>query len=181
MSKVRIALDDLTVNNLGLFNLITAPEEYPQSYIQECKESGELAQYIYFNEVPVGVIVARPIQPTKSKSPVGLVIELLSVLKSYRHNFDLENEAIAYIEKIGKETKHLNFGYILIDKEANDWLYEFIPSRGYIEEDLNDELYKGLNLTKGKENVVLFKKDLVNKLKAPPMPPQSMQFPQIST
>lgn len=93
MSAVPITLDSLTANNLGLFNRITAPVEYPDHYLQQCKDSGELCRYAYFSEVPVGLIV---LQPLVNKSPVALHIALLSVLDAYANDFGVETKLVQY-------------------------------------------------------------------------------------
>lgn len=94
MSKqVAINVDNLTVNNLGIFNMITAPTEYPQQYIEQCKDSGDLAKYAYFSEVPVGLIV---LQPVVNKAPVALNITILKVLDSYSWDHGVEKTLVQH-------------------------------------------------------------------------------------
>lgn len=90
---VPIKLDSLTANNLGIFNRIVAPAEYPDHYVQQCRDSGELCRYAYFGEVPVGVIV---LQTVVNKSPVALNIALLRVLDAYAGSFHVEAELVQY-------------------------------------------------------------------------------------
>lgn len=88
---VPIKLDSLTANNLGIFNRIAAPAEYPDHYIQQCRDSGELCRYAYFGEVPVGVLVLHTVV---NKSPVALNIALLRVLDAYADNLHVEAELV---------------------------------------------------------------------------------------
>ncbi|GMG19188.1 unnamed protein product [Ambrosiozyma monospora] len=151
-----IALDDLTVNNLGVFNKITAPKVYPEAYLKASQESGELAQYAYFSEVSVGVITSKTLQPVNSKSPIGLLIEVIAVLESYSKKFDVELKLVEHIEQVA-EKRHLKKVYVLLKKEdQSEWMVKFFNGRGFEKEDANAELYKGLGLGDG----LLLKKEL---------------------
>ncbi|VEU21788.1 DEKNAAC102213 [Brettanomyces naardenensis] len=151
----RIATDNLTVNNLGIFNKITAPKEYSEKFIKECQESGDLCQYGYFEEVPVGVVVSKSFVPKNAKSPLGLAVVVLRVLEAYSKKFGLEDALLEYIEKLAVEKKHLHRVFLVLDK-TDEWLIGHFKERGYEEGDV-EGLEEG-----SEEGKVVLKRDLAN-------------------
>ncbi|QPG74949.1 hypothetical protein FOA43_002288 [Brettanomyces nanus] len=130
----RIATDNLTVNNLGLFNEITAPKQYSDNFITNCHELDDLCQYAFFEEVPVGLVVSRYLQAANSTSPKGLIVVILRVLSAYSKRFGLEDALFDYVEKLAVQKKHLNTVYLLADPTADQWLVEDAKKRGYEED-----------------------------------------------
>lgn len=151
---VRIALDNLTNNNLGLFNKITAPVEYSDDNIKNFKESGDLCQYAYFSEVPVGVVVSKSLKPSNAKAPIGLVITVLRVLKAYSEQYGIERKMIDYIEELTTK-RHVEKTFMVVNKESTN-LIKLAHELGYVEEDSSKDLYKGLSLV-GQDEILLLK------------------------
>ncbi|KAG7825255.1 hypothetical protein KL909_001547 [Ogataea angusta] len=135
-----ISLDDLTANNLGLINVI-AYASYSDQELEEIKESGELAQYAYYNEVPVGLVICKPLQPVSSKSPAGLLIDKLCVLPAYSGKYGLEDSLLEYVENVTRK-RHLDKIYV-VTEDPSQW-HKF----GFVYEDASQELYRNLNLVK---------------------------------
>lgn len=127
MSKsTAVKIDSLTANNLGVFNIITSPTQYPQQYIEKCKDSEDLAKYAYFSEVPVGVIV---LQPVVNKSPVALNITLLKVLDSYRWNYSIEKTLVQHaLDTLPK--RHLSHCVIRVSS-CNTYLVNLLKGLGF--------------------------------------------------
>ncbi|KAG7881607.1 hypothetical protein KL937_001230 [Ogataea polymorpha] len=134
-----ISLDDLTPNNLGLINVI-AYASYSDQELEEIKESGELAQYAYYNEVPVGLVICKPLQPVNSKSPTGLLVDKLCVLPAYRGKYGLEDKLLEYVENVARK-RHLDKIYV-VTEEPSQW-----QKFGFSYEDASQELYRNLNLS----------------------------------
>lgn len=151
---IQIALDNLTNNNLGLFNIITAPVEYSEDNIKSFKEAGDLCQYAYFSEVPVGVVVSKSLKPSNAKAPIGLVITVLQVLEAYSENYGIEKKMIDYIEELTTK-RHVEKTFIVLNKKGSN-LIKLAHDLGYVEEDANKDLYKGLSLV-GQSEILLVK------------------------
>lgn len=154
---VATATDSLTVNNLGLFNKITAPTTYSDEFIKDAKQLKDLSRYIYFSEVPVGVVVSKQYQPKDSIAPIGLVIIVLKVLKAYAGKFGLEGKLFDYIETLASQKKHLPSVYLLADPKEDAEVIEIAKNRGYGEDNQTqiNVVGKPLESTDGK---VLLKK-----------------------
>lgn len=139
---VIIKLDNLTINNLGIFNKITSPVEYPDTYIKQCQESGELSKFAYFSEVPVGVIV---LQTLVNKSPFALNITLLKVLGAYSWDFNVELTLLKYVFDLCPK-RHLSTCTIVV-KKLNSRLIDILTNEGFrTEEDPSKDIYKGLTV-----------------------------------
>ena len=94
-SKNRIDLGRIKNKKKNIFNVISAPVEKSQDFIDSAREnSGDLAKYAYFGEVPVGVIVAE--QRTIANEDC-LIITHLAVLDSYSLHFNVETTLIQHI------------------------------------------------------------------------------------
>ncbi|KAG7885646.1 hypothetical protein KL938_000678 [Ogataea parapolymorpha] len=121
--------------------------------LEEIKESGELAQYAYYHEVPVGLVICKPLQPVNSKSPAGLLVDKLCVLPAYSGKYGLEDKLLEYVENVTRK-RHLDKIYV-VTEEPSKW-QEF----GFSYEDASQELYRNLNLVK--EGQQLLRKALNN-------------------
>jgi len=129
-----IATDNLTVNNLGQFNKIASPESYSDEFTKECLQLEELAQYVYFDEVPVGFVVSNVLQPQNSGIPIGLVISILKVLPAYAHRYGLEDALIHYVEKTTTEKRLLHRIFLLLDPKKDEWLITYARKHGFGED-----------------------------------------------
>lgn len=147
---VPIKLDSLTVNNLGIFNRITEPVEYPETYIKQCQENGELSRYAYFSEVPVGIIV---LETVVNKSPVALNIKLLKVLNFYSWKFNVEKELIKYALDLCPK-RHLS-ACIIVAKKSNKSLIDLLKEFGFKVVEDSPEAYKSVSV--GEEEVLFVK------------------------
>ncbi|VUG19803.1 DEBR0S6_00122g1_1 [Brettanomyces bruxellensis] len=127
-----IATDNLTANNLGQLSKISSPEIYSEKFIKECKELGELAQYVYFDEVPVGFVVSNVFQPQNSSVPIGLIISVLKVLPAYAHKYGLENALISYVEKMTTEKRLLHRIFLLADRKNDQWLIAYARKQALV-------------------------------------------------
>ncbi|KAK9459324.1 acyl-CoA N-acyltransferase [Lipomyces oligophaga] len=82
---MRIELDDLTANNLGVLrkiNSVVLPTKYSDAWYKESLTVGELAKLAYFNEIPVGAI--RCALETKNDQKTKIYIMTVAVLAPYR-------------------------------------------------------------------------------------------------
>ncbi|KAG7803007.1 hypothetical protein KL944_001899 [Ogataea haglerorum] len=147
-----ISLDDLTANNLGLINVI-AYASYSDQELEEIRDSGELAQYAYYNEVPVGLVICKPLHPVNSKSPAGLLIDKLCVLPAYSGKYGLEDRLLEYVENVTRK-RHLDKVYVAT-ADPSQW-----QKFGFLHEDASQELYRNLNLVR--EGQQLLRKVLDN-------------------
>lgn len=139
---VPIKLDNLTANNLGIFNRITDPVEYPEHYIKQCKDSDDLSKYAYFSEVPVGVLV---LQSVVNKSPVALNISLLKVLSSYSWKYNVEREFLNYAINLCPK-RHVNTCVMIIEKNNNK-LAHLLVDLGFHTDTPDKEIYKTLTVS----------------------------------
>jgi ribosomal protein S18 acetylase RimI-like enzyme len=134
--SITINLDSLTANNLGIFNRITAPTEYPDSYIQECKDSGELAKYAYFSEVPVGILVLKSIV---NKSPIALQVSLMKVLEAYSWKYGVERTFLKYALELCPK-RHVSNCAVVVNKN-NTRMCALLEELGFHVEVNNKDIY----------------------------------------
>ncbi|GMM35421.1 peptide alpha-N-acetyltransferase subunit [Saccharomycopsis crataegensis] len=85
----KIALDDLTPNNLGVIekiNSVCLPVQFDHQWYKESLEEnqGHLVKYAFFNELPVAAIKARVITKKGHASPSFVYIDSIAVLEAYR-------------------------------------------------------------------------------------------------
>lgn len=62
MGRDIVALDDLTVNNLGVFkkiNEVCLPTKYPDSWYKDSLNSDQIVKLAFYSELPVGAIKAK--------------------------------------------------------------------------------------------------------------------------
>lgn len=102
MGRSVVALDDLTVNNLGTFkkiNEVCLPATYPEAWYKDSLNSDQIVKLAFYSELPVGAIKAKTInsshnlpsfevssssQLSSKIIPNAVYIESLAVLKAYR-------------------------------------------------------------------------------------------------
>ncbi|KAK6204962.1 acyl-CoA N-acyltransferase [Scheffersomyces amazonensis] len=102
MARDIISLDDLTVNNVGVFkkiNQVVLPTTYSEEWYKESLEADQIVKLAFYSELPVGAVKAKTInsshkivsyenmqqQQINSKIiPNAIYIESLAVLKAYR-------------------------------------------------------------------------------------------------
>ncbi|KAK9488146.1 acyl-CoA N-acyltransferase [Lipomyces starkeyi] len=85
--NINIALDDLTVNNIGVLrriNSVVLPTSYSDSWYKDSLVVGELAKLAYFNDIPVGAIRCSLETPPNHKDQTRIYIMTLAVLSPYR-------------------------------------------------------------------------------------------------
>lgn len=149
--KVPIKIDSLTTNNLEIFNKISAPTEYPEQYLQQCRESGELSKYAYYSEVPVGLVV---LQPVVHKCPVALEISVLKVLTHYSWAFGVEKELIQYAIDLCPK-RHVKSCVIVVDN-SNTKLTELLRDIGFKEDDHTKDIYKNVTIVPDNQRLFVY-------------------------
>ncbi|KAJ8099779.1 acyl-CoA N-acyltransferase [Lipomyces tetrasporus] len=85
--NIKVALDDLTVNNIGVLrriNNVVLPTSYSDSWYKDSLTVGELAKLAYFNDIPVGAIRCSLETPPNHKDHTRIYIMTLAVLSPYR-------------------------------------------------------------------------------------------------
>lgn len=102
---VSIALDDVTVDNIGTLKTIneyTLPAVYSPEFYKDAHLNG-FAQLAYYGEVPVGAVKAKLIVPQHHSTPTQVYIESLGVLEAYRGN-GIGKQLIDFIVNKAKES-----------------------------------------------------------------------------
>ncbi|CAI5755944.1 unnamed protein product [Candida verbasci] len=102
MGRDIIALDDLTINNVGVLkkiNEVTVGTNYPQSWYDSIlKSSDSIVKLAYYSEIPIGGMKAKTFNNSQSKSnfqevissnisnktPNCVYIESFAILKAYQ-------------------------------------------------------------------------------------------------
>lgn len=160
MTRSTVALDDVTVNNLGTFKIINEvclPTTYPDSwYENSVKLPSEVSQLAFYSELPVGAIQGKLINlshkipsfevatsilmNTKLKIVHdALYIESLAVLPAYRG----KGVGSKLLEWIIKQTKerfvHEIALHVHVDnKEAIEWY----KKKGFQQQEVVKDYYK---------------------------------------
>lgn len=137
--NVPIKLDPLTANNRGIFNKIVSPPgsanvEATESHIKECQESGDLAKYAYFSEVPVGILVLKPV--LNNNAPVALEISQMTVLESYATRYGVEDKFIEYSIQLCSK-RHVNLCVCAVAQDDTN-LVTLLQSHGFTASASND-------------------------------------------
>ncbi|KAI5962430.1 NAT5 [Candida pseudojiufengensis] len=158
MGRNIIALDDPTINNIGVFkkiNEVSLPTIYPESWYKSSLESNEyLVQLAYYAELPVGAIKAKTFSNNSIKStyqesinssilqktPNCVYIESFAVLKKYR-NLGIGSELLNWIIE---ETKKRFIHEILIHVHVNnEYALQWYKKKGFIQdENIVKDYYK---------------------------------------
>ncbi|KAI5969678.1 NAT5 [Candida margitis] len=157
MGRSITALDDLTVNNLGVFkkiNEVSLPTRYPQSWYTASLESSDVVvQLGFYSELPVGAIRARSFNnnqikssfaesinsTTLQKTPNCMYIESFAVLEKYR-NLGIGSELLSWVIE---ETKKRFIHEIIIHVQAtNENAISWYLKKGFKKQDLVEGYYK---------------------------------------
>ena len=164
MGRNIIALDELTVNNVGVFkkiNEVTLPCKYPETwYDQSLKSSDTVVQLAYYSELPVGAIKARAFNnthPTTSpnfeellassvlqKTPNCIYIESFAVLEKYRGL----GIGLKLLEWVIEQTKKRFIHEIIIHvHQLDEKVISWYKKRGFKEGEVAKDYYKnqGMN------------------------------------
>lgn len=162
MARDIIALDDLTVNNLGTFkkiNEVTLPIKYPESwYKQSLESSNSIVQLAYYSELPVGAIKARTFHNNHSlkfndfinnqlailsKTPNSVYIESFAVLVAYR-NLGIGKKLLQYlIDETKKKFIHEIIIHVHVQNEESINWYK---KQGFKQGEIVKDYYKDQNL-----------------------------------
>lgn len=157
MGRNIIALDDLTVNNLGVFkkiNEVSLPTAYPESwYTASLNSSDIIVQLAFYSELPVGAIRARSFNnnqikssfaealnsTTLQKTPNCIYIESFAVLEKYR-NLGIGSELLSWVIE---ETKKRFIHEIVVHVQANnEKAISWYLKKGFVKQDLVKDYYK---------------------------------------
>lgn len=157
MGRNIIALDDLTVNNIGVFkkiNKVSLPTAYPQPWYTATLESSDIiVQLAFYSELPVGAIRARSFNnnqikssfaealnsATLQKTPNCMYIESFAVLEKYR-NLGIGSELLSWVIK---ETKNRYIHEIIVHVQAsNEKVIDWYLKKGFRKQDLVKDYYK---------------------------------------
>ncbi|KAI5954317.1 NAT5 [Candida jiufengensis] len=162
MSRNIIALDDLTINNIGVFkkiNEVSLPTTYPESWYKLSLESNEImVQLAFYAELPVGAIRAKTFNNNSikslyqesinssilSKTPNCVYIESFAVLEKYR-SLKLGTELLNWIIE---ETKKRFIHEILIHVHVtNEYALEWYKRKEFVkDENIVKDYYKDQGL-----------------------------------
>lgn len=157
MARDIIALDSLTVNNLGTFQKINEtclPTRYNPNWYRDSLDQGQIVQLAYYTELPVGAVKAKPINtayknPTHETSlqaiinskivPNAIYIESLSVLKAYR-NLGIGKKLVDYVvEETKKKFIHEIVLHVHVD---NKQAIDFYLKQGFKQNEVVKDYYK---------------------------------------
>ncbi|CAK9437159.1 uncharacterized protein LODBEIA_P15590 [Lodderomyces beijingensis] len=162
MGRNVIALDDLTVNNVGVFkkiNNVVLACKYPEEWYQQSLDSPDsLVQLAFYAELPVGAIKAKSFNNNMShptfnesansskilqKAPNCVYIESLAVLDKYR---DL-GIGSQLVEWLVEQTRNRFIHEIMIHVEArNSKIVEWYAKRGFVKGEIVVDYYKDQGL-----------------------------------
>ncbi|CAO3643814.1 unnamed protein product [Cunninghamella blakesleeana] len=127
----RIALGDITVNNLGqlrTLNKVLFPIEYQESFYKEVLQVGEFAKLAYYNDVCVGSVCCRiEVDNDKKKN---IYIMTLGVLKPYRR-LGLGDKLIEHILKEANDKENDISKIYLHVQVNNDVATAFYKKHGF--------------------------------------------------
>lgn len=157
MGRSITALDDLTVNNIGVFkkiNEVSLSTAYPESwYTASLKSTDIIVQLAFYSELPVGAIRARSFNnnqikssfaealnsTTLQKTPNCIYIESFAVLEKYR-NLGIGSELLAWVIN---ETKNRFIHEIVVHVQAsNEKVINWYIKKGFEKRDLVKDYYK---------------------------------------
>ncbi|KAI5948915.1 NAT5 [Candida theae] len=157
MGRSIIALDDLTVNNLGVFekiNEVSLPTTYPQSwYTASLSSSDVIVQLAFYSELPVGAIRARSFNNNQirssfaeavnstvlQKTPNCVYIESFAVLEKYR-NLGIGSKLLSWVIE---ETKNRYIHEIVVHVQVtNEKAINWYLKKGFEKQDLVKDYYK---------------------------------------
>ncbi|RCK59572.1 N-alpha-acetyltransferase 50 [Candida viswanathii] len=166
MARDIIALDDLTVNNLGVFkkiNEVTLPITYPESWYKQALSSpNTIVQLAYYAELPVGVVKARAFHNNHSlkfndfvnsnstgllgvlsRTPNAVYAESFAVLQAYR-GLGIGAKLVEYLKE---ETKKRFIHEIIIHVHvSNEDAIGWYRKQGFKQGELVKDYYKDQGL-----------------------------------
>ncbi|EGW34263.1 uncharacterized protein SPAPADRAFT_70401 [Spathaspora passalidarum NRRL Y-27907] len=162
MGRDIVALDDLTVNNVGTFqkiNEVVLPSRYDAAWYQEAVTPGQITKLAFYAEIPVGAIKARAFNNTHKISslesllrfqlpskniPNAIYIESFAVLEKYR-GLGIGSKLLNYvIEETKSRFIHEIYIHVHVDnKEAIEWYLK----KGFVKKDeVIKDYYKSLEI-----------------------------------
>lgn len=138
MGRSIVSLDDLTPNNVGMFQKINQtclPVTFPQLWYKESLEPSYIVQLGFYTELPVAAVKAKPFnlqQTSQSHSqqqqlapttvPNSVYVESLAVLPAYQ-NLGIGSKLLEYVlEETKKRYIHEVFLHVhAADTHAIEW------------------------------------------------------------
>ncbi|RLV95462.1 N-terminal acetyltransferase A complex subunit NAT5 [Spathaspora sp. JA1] len=163
MARDIIALDDLTVNNLGTFkkiNEVTLPSRYDSNWYKEAlSTTNQITKLAFYAEIPVGAIKAKAFNNTHkinslssllqfqlpSKNvPNAMYIESFAVLEKYR-GLGIGSKLLEFIiDETKKRFIHEIIIHVHVDNvDAVEWYLK----KGFVKkEEIVQDYYKDLDL-----------------------------------
>lgn len=164
MGRDIVALDDLTVNNLGVFkkiNQVCLPTKYPDSWYQDSLNSDQIVKLAFYSELPVGAIKAKTYNklhkinnfenllsanlPSKV-IPNAVYLESFAVLEAYRGLGVGQKLMDFLIEETKKKFIHEIIIHVHVDNEVGlNWYLK----RGFVK---NEEVVKDYYKDQGLQN-----------------------------
>ncbi|KAK6460091.1 acyl-CoA N-acyltransferase [Scheffersomyces coipomensis] len=164
MGRDIVSLDDLTVNNLGVFkkiNEVVLPTSYPEQWYKDSLNADQIVKLAYYSELPVAAIKAKTIntshkagtyehmqqQQINSKIiPNAVYIESFAVLPAYR-GVGIGKKLLDFIIE---ETKNKFVHEILLHVHIdNKTTIEWYEKHGFIKD---DDIVKDYYKAQGLEN-----------------------------
>ncbi|RKP15473.1 acyl-CoA N-acyltransferase [Piptocephalis cylindrospora] len=142
--KNRVALVEVNVNNVGLLRRLNAtlfPVEYKDGFYRDVVQSGELARYVYLNDVCVGAVCCKraPLPPSLG-SGEGLYLMTLGILQSYRR-LGLGSLLLDYIlTQVCPKNPSLNQVFLHV-QEGNQEALDFYRSHGFTDVGMEKDYY----------------------------------------
>ncbi|KAI3405991.2 NAT5 [Candida oxycetoniae] len=162
MGRDIVALDNVTVNNIGVLkkiNEVVLPCKYPESWYNQCfTETNILVQLGYYAEIPVGAIKARVINNYQIKSsfeeeisnsnvlkktPNCVYIESFAVLPNYRH-YGIGSKLLEWL--IEQTKKRFVHEIIIHVQTCNESALEWYTKKGFEKGELVKDYYKNQEL-----------------------------------
>lgn len=148
MGRDIIALDDLTVNNLGVFkkiNEVSLATKYPDSWYLSSLNSDQVVKLAFYSELPVGAIKGKLIntnnktasfetstsnQLVEKSIPNAIYIESLAVLEAYRKH-GIATKLLDWLVAVTKEKfVHQIVLHAHVDETA---AIEWYKKRGFVQ------------------------------------------------
>lgn len=162
MPRDIISLDDLTLNNLGVFkkiNQVCLPTSYPDEWYQDSLNSDQITKLAFYSELPVGAVKGKAIvtsrkgdnyessqqQQLPSESvPNAVYLESFAVLESYR-NLGIGAKLLEFVIE---ETKRRFMHEVLLHVHVeNTQAIEWYLKHGFSKNDEVKDYYKQQGLS----------------------------------
>jgi GNAT superfamily N-acetyltransferase len=146
MGRSIVSLDDITPNNIGVFqkiNEVCFPVTFPEQWYKDCLEKGVVEQLGFYAEIPVAGVKAKPFNTSHSSSshtqtqqhqiatnsiPNAMYVESLAVLPAYQ-GLGIGSQLLEYvIEETKKRFIHEVFLHVQV---SNTHAVEWYKKRGF--------------------------------------------------